>query len=847
MARQKFALLGIAIVLSLHVFSNFLEQVEAQDNILLPAAEQWALRNLFVAWKNTEDLNSSLPGWTDFNPDSLPNRDTPPPIDGLSTYDPCYFNSWRGVRCYITLRDTTPEQKNDKGGRIWDANVVTIIVSDESIIGNLPEGIWNFTSLSSLTLTGNPELKGVLPPFTGSSLLWTLKNLDLHGNGLHGSIPSTYGDMLSGLEDLDLSNNRLNGALPENLGKLEKLWTLKLSHNQFSGSIPRMIFRNLSRLVTMNMSFNAFNGSVDLLVNKTNLDDLDLSNNYFTGSMPNLSSWSNLQSLNLSNNKFDPLDISASLQNVNENLLSLGLSNTSLHGTLSTSMLKRFTKLRTIELDYNNIDGTLDVADLLSFPLNGTRNSTLRISLRNNSIDTVIYKDLVRKLPLILELQGNPYCSGQWADSDVGRCFCTQLCFDSKAEEDIANVKRTTILIASLVCGILLLIIISIGSFLIWKNRRDSGYRLAQVHEKFAKHELKPTLYSYGELQKATNDFHPYMKLGEGAFGAVYKGKLADGSVVAVKQLTTNAQQNMDDFLNEVVVLTTVKHRNLVKLKGCCLRGDRRLLVYECVENYDLAETLFDHKGNQPITWPKRFNICLGVANGLQYLHEGVEPRIIHRDIKANNVLLDKNLQPKIADFGLALLFPNQETHITIEQIAGTKGYMAPEYASLGQISERVDVFSFGVLALEVVSGRRNINFDVPLEKTYLSEWAWKLNEAGSLLDLVDPSLSLHVDEEAVVLRVINVAMACLQTAAERRPTMGQVVAMLQGDIEVGGIVRERYNENVNRSYQKLLGLNTSVTSLVPVEEEESQVLYGSSSQGGGTSHELELSLVKAR
>ncbi|XP_073384992.1 uncharacterized protein [Physcomitrium patens] len=809
MARQKSALLGITIVLSLHVFSNFLEHVEAQDRILLPAAEQWALRNLSFAWQNTKDLNRLLPGWKDYEPEVLPEI-------GISNYDPCYFDSWRGVRCYIRERDNTGTYRN------WDANVVSITLSGELIKGNLPADIWNFSTLSTLTLTGNPELVGFLPSINRDSELWALKNLDLHGNVLQGPIPSMYGDNLTGLEDLDLSNN------------------------SFSGKLPNLT--SAASLNRLNMSHNAFSGSVELLVKKTNLDALDLSNNYFTGSMPNLSNCSNLQSLSLSNNKFDPQDISALLQNVTEIITYLGLSNTALYGTLNTSMLKRFTKLRTIELDYNNISGTLNVTDLLPFPVNdGTRNSKLRINLRNNSIGTVIYKDHVGNLSLILELQGNPYCE-KWVNSDVGRCFCKQECFDSK--KDIANAKRKTILIASLVCGILLAIIISIGSFLIWKNRRDSGYRLAAVHEKFAKHELKPTLYSYGELQKATNDFHPTTKLGEGAFGAVYKGKLADGSVVAVKQLTTNAQQNMDDFLNEVVVLTTVKHRNLVKLKGCCLRGDRRLLVYECVENYDLAETLFDHKGNQLITWPKRFNICLGVAHGLQYLHEGVEPRIIHRDIKANNVLLDKNLEPKIADFGLALLFPNQETHITILQIAGTKGYLAPEYASLGQISEKVDVFSFGVLALEIVSGRRNINFDLPLDQTYLSEWAWKLNEAGRLRGLVDPSLSLQVDEEDVVQRVTNVAMACLQTAAERRPTMSQVVAMLQGDIEVGECVRERFHENVNRSYQKLLGLKTSVTSPVPVDE-ESQVLNGSSSHDGGGSHagssSLELSSVRGR
>ncbi|CAK9250828.1 unnamed protein product, partial [Sphagnum jensenii] len=188
----------------------------------------------------------------------------------------------------------------------------------------------------------------------------------------------------------------------------------------------------------------------------------------------------------------------------------------------------------------------------------------------------------------------------------------------------------------------------------------------------FARQQVQPTLYSYNVLRVATKDFHPRNKLGQGGFGVVYKGILSDGTTVAVKHLT-KSQQGVDDFLNEVILITSVRHRNLVKLKGCCVHGTQRFLVFEYMENSNLAEALWDQQGQQTLLldWPKRLNICVGVARGLAYLHEDSHPRIIHRDIKATNILLDKNMNAKIADFGLARLLPDDQSHIST-QIAGT-------------------------------------------------------------------------------------------------------------------------------------------------------------------------------
>ncbi|KAH9541922.1 hypothetical protein CY35_14G089700 [Sphagnum magellanicum] len=201
------------------------------------------------------------------------------------------------------------------------------------------------------------------------------------------------------------------------------------------------------------------------------------------------------------------------------------------------------------------------------------------------------------------------------------------------------------------------------------------------------------------------------------------KGILLDGTKLAVKLMTTKSHQGIDDFLNEVVSITSVRHKNLVKLKGCCLHRTQRLLVYEYVENKNLAEALWgsNMEDNIFLDWPTRFHIFVGIARGLVYLHEDLQPCIIHRDIKASNILLDNNLNAKIVDFGLAQLFSDDQSQL-FTKVAGTIGYMSPEYATLGQLSTKVDVYSFGILLLEIISGRKVI-LQNATNNMYLVEW----------------------------------------------------------------------------------------------------------------------------
>lgn len=243
--------------------------------------------------------------------------------------------------------------------------------------------------------------------------------------------------------------------------------------------------------------------------------------------------------------------------------------------------------------------------------------------------------------------------------------------------------------------------------------------------------------------------------------------------------------QVLAEFLNEVVLITGIKHRNLVQLRGCSVKGNQRILVYEYAENGNLAEAIWGSTPNGGLDWSKRFNICVGVARGLAYLHEELQPSLIHRDIKPQNILLDKTFSPKIADFGLARqLSVNETTQAQYTQVAGTLGYFSPEYATQGQVSEKTDVYSYGVLILEVVTGRKCIDHSRPLEEKFLKNWVSTMSTRGLLLDVLQPELKGSCDVEEVI-QTINIALLCVQYQPEMRPKMSEVVTMFLGNIIV--------------------------------------------------------------
>ncbi|KAJ4843298.1 hypothetical protein Tsubulata_039411 [Turnera subulata] len=283
-------------------------------------------------------------------------------------------------------------------------------------------------------------------------------------------------------------------------------------------------------------------------------------------------------------------------------------------------------------------------------------------------------------------------------------------------------------------------------------------------------------------LQVATNFFSELNQLGHGGFGPVYKGLIPNGQEVAVKKLSLTSRQGLREFTNEVKLLLRIQHKNLVTLLGCCAEGPEMMLVYEYLPNKSLDYFLFGDNSSKssPLNWPTRFRIVTGVARGLLYLHEEAPVRIIHRDIKASNILLDEQLNPKISDFGLARLFPGEDTHVNTFRISGTHGYMAPEYAMHGYLSVKTDVFSYGVLVLEIVSGRKNTDRRYGIEKADLLSYAWNLFQQRKTLELVDPSLEKYNRDE--VAMCIQLGLLCCQQSIPDRPDMNSVHLMLSSD-----------------------------------------------------------------
>ncbi|XP_042515746.1 probable LRR receptor-like serine/threonine-protein kinase At1g53440 isoform X2 [Macadamia integrifolia] len=296
--------------------------------------------------------------------------------------------------------------------------------------------------------------------------------------------------------------------------------------------------------------------------------------------------------------------------------------------------------------------------------------------------------------------------------------------------------------------------------------------------------ELQTGHFSLRQIKAATGNFDAANKIGEGGFGPVYKGTLSDGTVIAVKQLSSKSKQGNREFLNEIGMISALQHPNLVKLYGCCIEGNQLLLVYEYMENNSLACALFGREDQRMnLDWPTRHKICLGIAKGLAYLHEESRLKIVHRDIKATNVLLDKDLNAKISDFGLAKLDEEENTHIST-RVAGTIGYMAPEYAMRGYLTDKADIYSFGVVALEIVSGKNNTNYMPKEDFVFLLDWAYVLQEQGNLLELVDPILGSNYSKEEA-LRMLELALLCTNPSPSLRPIMSAAVSMLEGKIAV--------------------------------------------------------------
>lgn len=312
-------------------------------------------------------------------------------------------------------------------------------------------------------------------------------------------------------------------------------------------------------------------------------------------------------------------------------------------------------------------------------------------------------------------------------------------------------------------------------------NTTSTPYSSISYYTKDEKMSDELHSFSFETIAAATNNFHSRDKLGEGGFGPVYKGLLLNGQEVAIKRLSRSSGQGLEEFKNEILLIAKLQHTNLVRLLGCCIQGQEKILVYEYMPNKSLDFFLFNPGKKDLLKWTSRFNIIEGIAQGLLYLHKYSRLRIIHRDLKASNILLDDNFNPKISDFGMARIFGMNESEANTNRVVGTYGYMSPEYAMNGIFSMKSDVYSFGVLLLEIVSSRRNNSSSHSDRQLNLIGLAWELWNEGRAAELIDSALDDDCPREQV-LRCIHVSLLCAQDSAIDRPSMSDVILMITSE-----------------------------------------------------------------
>ncbi|XP_019453518.1 PREDICTED: probable LRR receptor-like serine/threonine-protein kinase At1g53430 [Lupinus angustifolius] len=701
-------------------------------------------------------------------------------------------------------------------------NLQRLDLQGTSMEGPIPSTISELKNLTELRIT---DLNGPTMTFPNLKDLTNLKRLELRNCLITGPIPDYIGE-LTRLKSLDLSFNMLTGSIPNSIHGLKELDYLFLTNNSLTGPIQDWI---LDWKHNMDLSYNNFTKSS---ATSCQISDLNLASSHSSSAITsnfclrkNLPCPGKPQYYSLFINcggpkgEFEGIHYVDDLQrdgisnfvlrnedqwaysstgvylgndaanHVAANKFSLNISGPEYYQTARTSPLSL--KYYGLCMRKGNYKVKLHFAEIM-FSDDQTSSSLGRrifdVSIQGfkylkdfNIMEAIggVGKGITKEFDVDVNdstLEIHLYWGGKGTTAVPDRGVYGPLI---SAITVTPNFKIKSgglsagaiggIVAASCVFVILILVALRKMGFLGGKDKTDKELL-----------DLKTGYFSLRQIKAATNNFDQANKIGEGGFGPVYKGVLPDGDVIAVKQLSSKSKQGNREFVNEIGMISALQHPNLVNLYGCCIEGNQLLLIYEYMENNSLARALFGKQEQKlNLDWHTRMKICVGIARGLAYLHEESRLKIVHRDIKATNVLLDKDLNAKISDFGLAKLDDEENTHIST-RIAGTIGYMAPEYAMRGYLTDKADVYSFGIVALEIVSGKSNTNYRPKEEFVYLLDWAYVLHEQGNLLDLVDSGLgSSYSSEEA--MRMLSLALLCTNPSPTLRPSMSSVVSMLEG------------------------------------------------------------------
>ncbi|CAL0310976.1 unnamed protein product [Lupinus luteus] len=633
-------------------------------------------------------------------------------------------------------------------------NMIWVSLSSNRITGGIPAGIGNLDKLAILQL-GNNSLTGLIPPELGKcrSLIW----LDLTSNNLTGTIPSELANQaglvipgsVSGKQFAFVRNE--GGTSCRGAGGLVEFEDITVERLE---GFPMIHSCPLTRIYSgLTVYTFAYNGSMIFL---------DLSYNTLSGSIPeNFGSMGYLQVLNMGHNR-----LTGAIPESFGGLKAIGvldLSHNNLQGFIPGS-LGTLSFLSDLDVSNNNLTGSipsggqlttfpasryLNNSNLCGLPLQpcGTSNhsASFYTSKKNQPIEAEIIIGIVFLLLFIVVLLFTLYRVKRYRKEEQREKYIDSLPTSGSSSWKISSFPEP--------------LSISFATF-------DKPLR-----------ELK-----FAHLLEATNGFSAESLIGSGGFGEVYKAKLKDGCVVAIKKLIRVTSQGDREFMAEMETIGKIKHRNLVQLLGYCKIGDERLLVYEYMRWGSLETVLHDRAkgGGSKLAWAARKKIAIGSARGLAFLHHSCIPHIIHRDMKSSNILLDENFEARVSDFGMARLVDALDTHLSVSTLAGTPGYVPPEYYQSFRCTTKGDVYSYGVILLELLSGKRPIDSSEFGDDNNLVGWSKQLHREKRVNDILDPDLVMQTSSETELYQYLRIAFECLDERPNRRPTMIQVMAMFK-------------------------------------------------------------------
>ncbi|XP_027361754.1 receptor-like protein kinase 2 [Abrus precatorius] len=648
------------------------------------------------------------------------------------------------------------------------SNLQALDLSRNALTGSIPVGLFLLQNLTKLLLISN-DISGFIPNEIGSCS--SLIRLRLGNNRITGSIPKTMGNLKS-LNFLDLSGNRLSGPVPDEIGSCSELQMIDFSSNSLDGPLPNSL-SSLSAVQVLDASSNKFSGPILASLGRlVSLNKLILSNNLFSGPIPaSLSLCSNLQLLDLSSNKLIG-SIPAELSRIETLEIALNLSCNALSGTIP-AQISFLNKLSILDLSHNQLEGDLQ-------PLAGLDN-LVSLNVSYNKFygylpDNKLFRQLSSK-----DLTGNEGLCTSGQDS----CFVKDFGKTSMVlnGNDARKSRKLKLAIGLLIALTVIMIVMGITAVI--RARRTIRDDDSELGDSWP--------WQFIPFQKLNFSVEQVLRclvdrniIGKGCSGVVYRAEMDNGEVIAVKKLwptTIDAGEAFkeeksgvrDSFSTEVKTLGSIRHKNIVRFLGCCWNRKTRLLIFDYMPNGSLSSLLHERTGNS-LEWELRYRILLGAAEGIAYLHHDCVPPIVHRDIKANNILIGLEFEPYIADFGLAKLVDDGDFGRSSNTVAGSYGYIAPEYGYMMKITEKSDVYSYGIVLLEVLTGKQPIDPTIP-DGLHVVDWVRQ--KRG--LEVLDPSLLSRPESEIEeMIQALGIALLCVNSSPDERPTMRDIAAMLK-------------------------------------------------------------------